>query len=44
VVDAQGRAVRRIDVPGHAPRGVLLLPGDEIYLGRARIRLEIHRG
>ncbi|MDE3197310.1 MAG: FHA domain-containing protein [Acidobacteriota bacterium] len=28
---------RRIDVPAHAPRGAMLLPGDEIYLGRARL-------
>jgi pSer/pThr/pTyr-binding forkhead associated (FHA) protein len=32
---------RRIDVPGHSPRGAMLLPGDEIYLGQARLRLEI---
>ncbi len=32
---------RRIDVPAHAPRGAKLLPGDEIYLGQARLRLEI---
>ena len=38
------RAGRRIDVPGHSPRGVMLLPGDEIYLGQARLRLEIWRG
>jgi len=38
------RAGRRVDVPGHAPRGVMLLPGDEIYLGQARLRLEIYRG
>lgn len=31
----------RIDVPGHAPRGVMLRPNDEIYLGQARLRLEI---
>jgi FHA domain-containing protein len=35
------RAGRRIDVPGHSPRGVMLLPGDEIYLGQVRVRLEI---
>jgi len=35
------RAGRRIDVPRHSPRGVLLLPGDEIYLGQVRLRLEI---
>jgi hypothetical protein len=38
------REGRRIDVPAHAPRGAKLLPGDEIYLGQARMRLEIHRG
>jgi len=27
----------RIDVPAHAPRGALLRPGDEIYLGQARL-------
>jgi hypothetical protein len=32
---------RRVDVPAHAPRGAKLLPGDEIYLGQARLRLEI---
>jgi hypothetical protein len=32
---------RRVDVPAHAPRGAKLLPGDEIYLGQARIRLEV---
>jgi hypothetical protein len=35
------RSGRRIDVPAHAPRGVMLLPNDEIYLGQARLRLEI---
>jgi hypothetical protein len=35
------REGRRVDVPAHAPRGARLLPGDEIYLGQARIRLEI---
>jgi hypothetical protein len=35
------RAGRRIDVPKHSPRGVLLLPWDEIYLGQVRLRLEI---
>jgi len=35
------RAGRRIEVPAHAPRGAMLLPGDEIYLGQARIRLEV---
>jgi hypothetical protein len=32
---------KRIEVPAHGPRGVMLLPGDEIYLGQARLRLEI---
>jgi pSer/pThr/pTyr-binding forkhead associated (FHA) protein len=27
----------RIDVPAHAPRGAMLRPGDEIYLGQARL-------
>jgi hypothetical protein len=27
----------RIDVPPHAPRGAMLRPGDEIYLGQARL-------
>jgi FHA domain len=31
---------RRIDVPAHASRGVSLRPGDEIYLGQARLRFE----
>jgi FHA domain len=31
---------RRIDVPAHASRGVALRPGDEIYLGQARLRFE----
>ena len=31
---------RRIDVPAHAGRGVALRPGDEIYLGQARLRFE----
>ena len=31
---------KRIDVPPHAARGVRLLPGDEIYLGQARLRCE----
>jgi hypothetical protein len=35
---------KRIEVPGHGPRGVMLLPGDEIYLGQARVRLEIYKG
>lgn len=30
----------RIDVPPHAPRGVMLRPGDEIYLGQAKVRFE----
>jgi hypothetical protein len=30
----------RIDVPAHASRGVGLRPGDEIYFGSARVRLE----
>jgi hypothetical protein len=28
---------RRIEVPPHAPRGATLRPGDEIYLGQARL-------
>jgi hypothetical protein len=32
---------RRIDVPAHASRGVTLRPGDEIYLGQARLRFEM---
>jgi hypothetical protein len=28
---------RRIEVPAHAPRGAMLRPGDEIYLGQARL-------
>jgi hypothetical protein len=28
---------RRIEVPPHAPRGAMLKPGDEIYLGQARL-------
>ncbi|HKD09047.1 MAG TPA: FHA domain-containing protein [Bryobacteraceae bacterium] len=28
---------RRIEVPPHAPRGAMLRPGDEIYLGQARL-------
>lgn len=31
---------KRIDVPPHATRGVRLMPGDEIYLGQARLRCE----
>jgi hypothetical protein len=33
----------RIDVPAHASRGVTLRPGDEIYLGQARLRFETDR-
>jgi len=33
----------RIDVPAHAPRGALLRPGDEIYLGQARLLFAIPR-
>lgn len=32
---------RRIEVPAHAGRGVLLRPGDEIYLGQARVRCDL---
>lgn len=35
------REGRRIEVPAHAPRGAMLLPGDEICLGQARLRLEV---
>jgi hypothetical protein len=31
---------RRIEVPAHASRGVALRPGDEIYLGQARLIFE----
>ena len=31
---------RRIDVPAHAGRGVVLRSGDEIYLGQVRLRFE----
>jgi hypothetical protein len=31
---------RRIEVPAHAGRGVALRPGDEIYLGQARLIFE----
>jgi pSer/pThr/pTyr-binding forkhead associated (FHA) protein len=31
---------RRIDVPPHGSRGVALRPGDEIYLGQARLIFE----
>jgi hypothetical protein len=34
------REGRRIDVPAHAGRGVMLRAGDEIYLGQARLRFE----
>lgn len=34
------RAGRRIEVPAHASRGVALRPGDEIYLGQARLVFE----
>lgn len=34
------REGRRIDVPAHAGRGIALRPGDEIYLGQARLRFE----
>jgi len=34
------REGRRIDVPAHASRGVLLRAGDEICLGQARLRFE----
>jgi hypothetical protein len=32
---------RRIEVPAHGTRGVTLRPGDEIYLGQARLRCEL---
>jgi len=35
------REGRRIDVPAHASRGVMLRAGDEIYLGQARLRFEV---
>lgn len=35
------REGRRIEVPSHAARGVLLRPGDEICLGQVRVRLEV---
>lgn len=38
------REGRRIDVPAHAGRGVALRPGDEIYLGQARLRFETSAG
>jgi len=31
---------RRIEVPAHASRGVMLRNGDEIYLGQARLRFD----
>jgi len=34
------RQGRRIEVPAHAARGVLLRAGDEIYLGQVRLRFE----
>ena len=34
------REGRRIEVPTHGTRGVTLKPGDEIYLGQARLRCE----
>jgi hypothetical protein len=34
---------RRIEAPAHSPRGVLLLPGDEIYVGQARLLFAIPR-
>lgn len=34
------REGRRIDVPAHASRGVMLRDGDEIYLGQVRLRFE----
>jgi hypothetical protein len=35
------REGRRIEVPSHAARGVLLRPGDEICLGQVRVRFEV---
>jgi hypothetical protein len=35
------RQGRRIEVPSHAARGVLLRPGDEISLGQVRVRFEV---
>jgi hypothetical protein len=32
---------RRIEVPPHSTRGVLLRAGDEIYLGQVRLRFEV---
>jgi hypothetical protein len=34
------REGRRIEVPAHASRGIALHPGDEIYLGQVRLRIE----
>jgi hypothetical protein len=34
------RSGRRIEIPAHASRGVRLQPGDELWLGNARLRLE----
>lgn len=31
---------RRIEIPAHGGRGVLLKPGDDIYLGQVRLRFE----
>ena len=38
------REGRRIDVPAHAGRGVMLRAGDEIYLGQTRLRFEVVPG
>jgi hypothetical protein len=35
------REDRRIEVPSHAARGVLLRPGDEICLGQVRVRFDV---
>ena len=35
------REGRRIEVPGHASRGVALRSGDEIYLGQVRLKFEV---
>ena len=35
------REGRRIEVPSHAARGVLLKPGDEICLGQVRVRFNV---
>jgi hypothetical protein len=34
------RAGRRVEVPPHSARGVLLRPGDEVYLAEARLRVD----